>query len=329
MPWILAGAGIVGGLMQGSSARSAARTQADAQLQAAQLAADEARFRPVGVTTRFGQSNFQYDPSGHVTGAGYTVAPEMQAYQNRLMGLANTGLTQAEQAQQQYQPLSNAATGLFNLGSQYLQQSPDQVAADYMAKQQALLAPSREQQSANLMNQLQNTGRTGLSVAQGGGLQAANPEAAALANARAMQDLQLAAQAQQAGQQNVAFGAGLFGTGSSLLGQYQQGQAGALTPFQSYLQSTQGIEQMGQGALDIGTNIGAKGMSPSAANAIYSGGTNAANSMAAANAYNPLATALIQGSQNPQIRGAVSNWFNTPSAPYTPASYTPSKNVWE
>jgi hypothetical protein len=147
-----------------------------------------------------------------------------------------------------------------------------------------------------------------LSVAQGGNLQAANPEAAALANARAMQDLQLAAQAQQAGQQNVAFGAGLFGTGSSLLGQYQQGQVGALSPFQSYLQSTQGIEQMGQQPLDIGINIGAKGQSPASAQAMLTGGTNAANSMAAANAYNPFATALISGAQNPQLQNAFANW---------------------
>jgi hypothetical protein len=39
----------------------------------------------------------------------------------------------------------------------------------------------------------------------------------------------LAAQAQAAGQQQTAFGAGLFGTGANLLGSYQQGQVGALS----------------------------------------------------------------------------------------------------
>jgi hypothetical protein len=45
-------------------------------------------------------------------------------------------------------------------------------------------------------------------------------------------------------------------------------------------------------------------MSPSAANVLYAGGTNAANTMASANAYNPLASALLSGSQNPQLMNA-------------------------
>jgi hypothetical protein len=223
------GIGLLGGLFGSSGTSSAANARSQAEMQAARDAAEAAKFRPVGVTTRFGSSNFQFNPQGYLTGAGYNVSPEMQAYQNRLMGLADTGLTQAEQAQFQYQPLTNAATGLFNLGKQYLAQTPDQVAADYMAKQQALLAPGRERESANLINQLSNTGRTGLSIAQGGNLQAANPEAAALANARAMQDLQLSANAQQAGQQNVNFGTSLFNQGAGLLGQYQTGQVGAFS----------------------------------------------------------------------------------------------------
>ena len=51
---------------QADAQREAAQTAANAQLQAARLAAEEARFRPVGVTTRFGQSQFGYDPSGRV-----------------------------------------------------------------------------------------------------------------------------------------------------------------------------------------------------------------------------------------------------------------------
>jgi len=69
--FITAGASLLGGLIQGNAAKSAAKTQANAQLKAAQLAADEARFRPVGITTRFGQSQFQTDANGRVIGAGY------------------------------------------------------------------------------------------------------------------------------------------------------------------------------------------------------------------------------------------------------------------
>ncbi len=67
---LMVGGSLLGGYFQGESAKDAAETQANAQREAAQLSANEARFRPVGITTRFGQSNFQYGPGGQVTGAG-------------------------------------------------------------------------------------------------------------------------------------------------------------------------------------------------------------------------------------------------------------------
>lgn len=321
MPFITGAAILGGSLLSGNAAKSAAARSADAQIQAAQMAADAARFRPVGVTTRFGTSSFQTSPEGYVTGAQYTVSPELKAYQDRLMGLAGGGLTQAEQAQQQFAPLTGAASGLFNLGQQYLAQSPEQVAADYIAKQQALLAPGRERESAQLLNQLSNTGRTGLSIAQGGGLQAANPEFAALANARAMQDLQLAANAQEAGQRQVAFGSGLFGTGANLLGNYYSGQVGALAPFQTGLGLTGSIEDLGRGALDIGTNLGGRNINATGANALLQGGLSAAQTAQVGNAYNPLGAALQGFGSNPQLARGFGNWMNSPSY-YNPQTQT-------
>lgn len=282
------GASLLGGLLQGESAADAASTQAAAQRDAARIAAEEARFRPVGITSRFGRSTFQYGPEGRVTGAGYEVSPEIKAYQDRLMALAGQGLTQAEQAQALYAPLMGAAGGLFGagqqylttpadqrlgalagrylggpaetgvgavgqgllgrpmdqqlldiarqqlapsqgaqavtaLGQQYLAQSPQEAAQQYMARQQELLAPSRERQYAQLQNQLFQTGRGGLSVGATGtrpsgaaGLGATTPETEAYYNALAQQDAALAAQAQQAGQQQAQFGAGLLGTGQAL-----------------------------------------------------------------------------------------------------------------
>ena len=315
MPFIIAGAGLVGGLMQGSSARSAARAEADAQLQAAKLAAEEARFRPVGVTTRFGGSQFQYDPSGRVSGASYNVSPELQAYQDRFRGMAGGALSQAEMAGQQYAPLTGAASNLYGLGQQYLAQSPEQVAQQYMARQQDLLAPSRERQMAQLQNQLFQTGRGGLSVGATGlrpggglGLSASNPEMEAYYNALAQQDLQLANQAQTAGQEQLKFGAGLFGVGSDLMNQYQQGQVGALRPFEAYFGQEKALESVGQQPLDIGINLGAKGQSPSAANALFAGGANAAGTMAQSNAFNPLSAALIGGASNPQLMNAINSF---------------------
>lgn len=333
MPWITVGASLLGGYMQGESAKDAANTQANAELQAARIAAEEARFRPIGVTTRFAGSQFQYDPSGRLSGASYNVSPELQAYQDRFRSLSGGALNQAEQAGQQYAPLTGAASNLFSLGQQYIQQSPEQVAQQYMQRQQDLLAPSRERQMAQLQNTLFQQGRGGLSVGATGarpsgaaGLGATTPEMEAYYNALAQQDLQLANQAQTAGREQLAFGAGLFGTGSELLNQYQQGQVGALRPFEAYLGQEKAIEGLGQQPLDIGINIGAKGMSPSAANALLAGGTSAAQLRGKADAYNPLATAIYQGSQNPQIQQGVKNLFSntSPSA----ADYNISPQQW-
>lgn len=66
MPWIIAGGALLGSALAGSSAERAARTSASAQDRAAQLAAEEQRFRPVGITSRFGTSQFQFGPEGRL-----------------------------------------------------------------------------------------------------------------------------------------------------------------------------------------------------------------------------------------------------------------------
>jgi hypothetical protein len=347
----------LGAQEQASATESAANTSANAQLEAARLAAAEARFRPVGITTRFGKSNFQFGipnesapvatdfatpeefaaaqsayqgrllSEGRLTGAGYEVSPELRAYQDRLMGLTGGALTQAEQAQQQYRPLSQAAGGLFGLGQQYLAQNPQEVAAKYMQQQQDLLAPSRERQMAQLQNQLYQQGRSGLSVgATGmrpsgmGGLGATTPEMEAYYNAIAQQDAQLATQAQQAGQQNVAFGAGLFGTGANMLNQYQSGQVGALSPFTSYLGAGQAIEGLGQESLRLGSELGGKA-STAGANAgqfLYGGGINAARTQQGGAGYSPLAGLLQGAASNPRLQTGFESAYN---------NYTMNRNI--
>ena len=346
MPWSSIAAAVaptvINSLFGGGGASQGYSGAASDQLAAARLAAEAQKFRPVGVTTRFGSSNFQFNPEGYLTGAGYNLSPELRAYQDRLMGLTGRSLSQAEQAQQQYQPLSTAATGLFGLGQQYLAQNPQEVAAKYLQQQQDLLAPSRERQLSQLQNTLFQQGRGGLSVGSTGarpsgaaGLGAASPEMEAYYNAMAQQDAQLAAQAQQAGQQNLAFGAGLFGTGSNLLGQYQTGQVGALAPFQGYLGATQGIEQLGQAPLDIGAQLGGRAAQAgaNAGQSLLQGGMAAAQSnlMAARNSPSAMLQSGLSGLvQNPQFQSGISNWWNQPApVSYTPAQYTPSQNVWE
>lgn len=315
------GGGLLGGIMQGNAAENAAQTQADAQREAARLSAEESRFRPVGITTRFGQSAFQYGPDGRVSGAGYTLAPEFVGLQNRLLGLAGQGLTQAEMAPAQFAPLTGAGQRLFGLGEQYLAETPEQVAAKFMAGQQALLAPSRERQLSQLQNQLFQQGRSGLSVGAtgarpggGAGLGATTPELEAYYNALAQQDAALAAQAQEAGQRQLAFGTGLFGTGAQMFDLYGRGQAGALAPYQAFLGGATGLEQLGQQPLELGSALGGRIANPTGANALYGGGMAAARSQYAADAYNPFATALQGFTQNPALaRGLEKLFAPTPS----------------
>jgi len=322
MPFAFAGS-----LVQAQATKSAAQTAANAQLEAGRLAAEEARFRPIGTTTRFGSSQFQFGPEGRLSGAGYTVSPELQQYQDQLQALSQQQLQQGLMAPQQYAPLQGAAGGLFSLGQQYLAQTPEQAAQKYIEQQQNLLAPSRERQYAQLQNQLFNTGRGGLSVGATGlrpsgaqGLGATSPEMEAYYNALAQQDLQLASQAQQAGQQQTAFGAGLFGQGANLMNQYQTGQVGALSPFQTSLGLGGTIESMGQQGLEIGSALGGRSATAGANVGKYllEGGMGAAKTMQSANALSPFASGLasISGSTagkatNRYLEDQLKKFFNS------------------
>jgi hypothetical protein len=244
------GLGTAANLMQLQADREAAQ-QAQARIgQATQQAVAGSQFRPVGTTTRFGTSQFQVDPAtGQLTSAGYTAAPEITSAQNRLLGL----------------------------GASYLAQSPEEVAQQYISKQYDLLDPSRQRQLAGIRNQQFQTGRGGLSVGSTGlrpsgaqGLMGANPELEAYYNALAQQDAQLAAQAQQAGQQQVTFGTGLFGQAGQLENMAQQ-------PFAL----SQGLAQQSSAAGARSGELGIRGN-------VYGN----AIGLSAANTTNPFATVL-------------------------------------
>lgn len=314
------GASLLGGILGGSSQKKAAQISANAQLEAARIAADAARFRPVGVTTRFGQSQFQFDPSGNLIGAGYQIDPRLAAYQERLQTLAGQRLSEAEMAPEAYAPLRQAGQQLFKLGGQYMAETPEQVAERYMARQMDLLAPSRERQYAQLQNQLYQTGRGGLAVGGTGarpsgspGLAAANPEMEAYYNALAQQDAQLAAQAQQEGQRQLAFGTGLFGQGAGLLGGYESGVTGALNPFTTTLGGVSTLESLGQQPLDIGAQLGGRAATAggNVGQSLLTGGIGAARTIQAASAYDPWSASLSGLGSNPafgQAAGQVYDW---------------------
>jgi hypothetical protein len=202
-------AGLALTAQQRAAIQNAYNAQAQKVSGAATQAQNLASFTPIGTTNFFGSSQFQVDPAtGKLVSAGYTptaqVAGQMQ--------------------------------NLFGLGAQALPTTADTQAIQqqYIAQQQGLLAPSREQQLAGLRNRQYQRGTSGL--ATGGtmagyapnaeGLMATNPELAAYYNSLAQQDAQLAANAPTYAQslldKQIATGTGLFGSANTLQGYAQQ-----------------------------------------------------------------------------------------------------------
>jgi hypothetical protein len=306
---LTSGGQTVAGLLQQETSREAA-VKAQGMIDTETAAAKQAAaFRPVGMTTRFGTSEFKLDPkTGQLTSAGYTATPGVLEAQNRLVALGNQGLAQAEGAQAQFAPLQAGATSLFNLGSKYLAQSPEAVAENYLKGQMALLQPGRELELANLQNKLQQQGRGGLAVAQGGTLGDTTPELQALYNARAQQEAQLAANAQQYGQQQVGFGAGLLSQGAQTMGQYYGGQQAAYAPYTTALGQFTNLEQLAQQPLTLsaglaqqsataGANVGRLGLLGAGASVDLATGKAATT--------NPYSTALSGLTSNPLFAKAL------------------------
>lgn len=301
---IMGGGALLGGYLQGNAAKSAAETSAQAQRDAAATAAEAQKFRPVGITTNFGSSNFQFSPEGYLTGAGYKLSPELQAQQEQIMAGARTNLSDAER--------------LSMLGRSYIGQNPQEVAQNWLSQQNALLQPSRELQRSQIQNSLFNSGRGGLSVAQGGSLGAANPEMQAYYNAIAQQDAQNALNAQQYGQQQLTFGQGLL--------------TGAYAPYSTALGLASTVEQLGQSPLDIGAQLGGRSATAGAnvGQTLFQGGTNAARTMQAANSYSPLGSTISGLSQNPALFNTLKqqNQWQGGYNNYTPGQYTPGTDTY-
>jgi hypothetical protein len=309
--------GYAGASKQAGATTAAARMQANAALKAAEMS----RFRPVGITTGFGSSNFTFDDKGNVTGAGYQLTPELQLIRDRL--LSQAGAYDPTQIARQAQALGTGAESLFGAAQGYLSESPEAARQRYISNQQALLNPINEQNLAGLRNRLAQTGRAGL--ATGGtdsGLQATNPELAAYYNALAQQNAQLTAGAEQAAQQQQAFGAGLFGSGAGLLGQQTSLISGAYSPLQTMLGLAGSTEQLGQQALELGSAIGGRSATAGAAagNLLATGMGGASRTMAGIT--DP--TAALLGSFGRQIGTSApttSSWFNNVLNPNNTGSF--------
>ena len=234
-----AGANLIGSAMAGKSAEKAAKTSANAQLRAAELAAEEQRFRPVGISTRFGTSQFGFDEEGRLKSAGYTATPELQAIQDRLSALYGQNLGMAEAAAPQ-------ATRLFNLGAGYVAETPEASRQRIFNELQAARLPAQLQEEQRLGAGVFGRGRAGLNI---GGM--GQPELYSLAAAREAQRAQDIVAANQQAQQQTQFGVGLMGQGLTL-------PTTALSPFQTAFGTALTTEQAAQQALDIGAQLGGR-----------------------------------------------------------------------
>lgn len=306
--------GLAGGLISGSKAADAAKGQAEALRAAADKASAMAQFKPYGMSTAFGTSAFTPEGAG-----SYTLSPELQAIQQRLFGAA--GQYDPTQIGAAAQPIMGGAQSLFNLGQQYLAKSPEQAAQDYMTQQQGLLAPGREAAQARLGTSNFARGTGGLAVNTGVGGAPSNPAAQALYNAQARQDLELAAQAEQAGMARTKFGAGLFGTGGDLLGAVPRLTTAGYAPLEGQLGLLKTTEAMGQDPFRLsqelagryaqaGANAGQLYLSPQQA---------AAQAYSKYQGYSPMGTALsfagssmggMGGGTTGGVQGGFGSWFD-------------------
>lgn len=297
--------GLAGGLISGSKAADAAKGQSEALRAAAERASAMAQFRPMGMTTAFGTS--QFTPEGQ---GSFQLSPELKAIQDRLFGAAVPyDPTQIAQAAQ---PLYGGATSLFNLGQQYLATSPEQAAQQYMTQQQGLLAPGRAAEEARLYTANFGRGTGGLGVQTGTGTAPSNPLAQALFNAREKQNDEIAARAQQLGMERAKFGAGLFGTGGEILGQVPRLTTAGYGPLEAQLGLLKTTEALGQQPFLLSQDLASKYAQAGAqAGQLYlSPQQAAAQAYSKYQGYSPMGTALsgIGGGISPG--GSAGSWFS-------------------
>jgi hypothetical protein len=299
--------GGIGGLISGGKAADAAKGQSEALRAAAERASAMAQFNPYGMTTSFGTSTFA-DGRG-----SYQLSPELQSIQNRLFGAARQ--YDPTQIGAMAQPIAGGAQSLFNLGQQYLATSPEQAAQDYIANQQRLLAPSREAGLSRVQTANFGRGTGGLGIQTGTGSAPSNPLAQAYFNQLGQQDLQLAAQADEAGMARARFGAGLFGTGGELLGQVPRLTTAGYAPLEAQLGLLGTTEKLGQQPFMLsqdlanqyaqaGARAGQLYLQPQAA---------AAQAYSQYQGYSPIGSALsgIGSSTGGMGGGAGSSWFSS------------------
>jgi len=223
------------------------------------------------------------------------------------------------------QPIMGGAASLFNLGQQYLAQSPQEAAQRYVSQQQELLAPSRQAQLANVRGGLFARGRGGLGVQAGTGGAPTSPELQAYYNALGRQDLELAARGQEQGMAQTRFGAGLFGTGGELLGQVPRLTSAGYGPIATQLELARTIEGLGQQPFAMSQELARlqSGAGAQAGNLYLQPQRAAADAYAQYQGYSPLGSAF-SGLGSSMSGGGFGSLFGGGGGGYSAAPYAPT-----
>jgi hypothetical protein len=217
--------------------RGADANVADAQgnqqllMDIAKMSADEARFKPVNVTTSFGGTEWGIGPDGKVTSAQANLSPEMQAYIQQAM-------------QKGGQTMAGVSAG-----------TPQEIAQAEFDRYKAFAAPKQMEQFEALQNRLNAQGLGGLGAGGGTGV---NPfmrdfsKGVSEADYAAYKDAQILGQTltdKTLGRANTLFGQGIeldkIGTGMLSLGAELGGRNVNATGANAMLQGgTSGANQL-------------------------------------------------------------------------------------
>jgi hypothetical protein len=203
-----------------------------------------AQFRPVGLRTGFGSSNFRVNELGQVEEAGYELTPELQALRDRFT--AGAIGYDPTRVQNLTEPIYGGAASLFNLGGSYLGANPQEVAAKYISDRQGLLQPSRAAEFGRIEARNYATGRGGLGVNTGTGGAPSNPALQAYYNSIFQQDRALAAEADTEAMKRIGFGADLYGAGGRLAAGIPSLFSGSFLPIETQLGLARTVEGMGE-----------------------------------------------------------------------------------
>ena len=180
-------------LFGANKAQDAARESAQANTEAAKIAAEAAKFKPYSISTGFGSSFFDENKQE----AGYTLDPTLQAFRDAMYGGAGEFMGQ-------------------------IQSDPTAAAQQYYNQQQGIMAGGRGAEDIALRNQQLQSGRIGLGLSgasqgAGAGTGYVNPEQYQRDLARSQQDQALAASSTQMAQADIdraiSRGTGLLQTG--------------------------------------------------------------------------------------------------------------------